>query len=746
VALISLGALFVVLAFPALPRAQTPSGLPVLPGYWIPQGPAPIENGPAKASPNNEVAGAIRAVAAHPSNPDVIYVGTVNGGIWKATNGTSASPHWTPQTDFQKSLSIGALKFDSTDKMGNTLIAGIGRFSAYRRAGGPRTGLLLTTDGGSAWRAIDGGGKLVGSNISGVAMRGATIVATADISDNGSCKTFGMFRSVDGGRSFSEVSGTAGTGLPDGRAFDLAEDPGNSAVLYAPVQFVNFGGCKAGTNGVYKSTNTGATWSLVSNATMNDLFSTLQVAKVTVGANNNVYVGIVGSGLAGLFHSTDGGGTWASLDLPTIKNRFGATHFSIVADGKNPAVVYIGGQQQPGALSVLFRIDSTKAPASQVQPLDGTGTAGNTAPHADSRGMTFDADGNLLEVDDGGIYRRTSPQTNTGNWFSINGNLQVTELLDVTFDRNSGVVVGGSQDNGVANQIGTGNVKWNEASVGDAGDVAIDVTSRAPDSISYICVNAAICTREIYTAKNVLFNVDELPLTVVGGGARMVASFPTPLSLNVINPRRLVIGGSNALYESFDQGDTITELRPPIRVNIGAIVYGGNQGINTRQGTNPPNADLLYVGAGSALYKRTAPPPAELTQLTAYPGRATITGIVANEENYEFLYVTDASNVYQSVDGGTSWYNINENLPTVDVGPIESLGLFRGFPIVGTNAGVFQQTNQFGVRWNQWGVGLPHAPVYSLFVDPRSGVVFAGLLGRGAWKLSFSKPTATARQ
>ena len=74
--------------------------------------------------------------------------------------------------------------------------------------------------------------------------------------------------------------------------------------------------------------------------------------------------------------------------------------------------------------------------------------------------MKFDANGNLLEVDDGGIYRRTSPETTTGNWFSINGNLQVTELLDVAFDRNSGVVLGGSQDNGAAAQARTGSARW----------------------------------------------------------------------------------------------------------------------------------------------------------------------------------------------------------------------------------------------------------------------------------------------
>ena len=66
----------------------------------------------------NEVAGAIQAVAAHPTNPNILYVGTANGGIWKTSNATSASPTWTELTDTDKSLSIGAIAFDPTDPDG----------------------------------------------------------------------------------------------------------------------------------------------------------------------------------------------------------------------------------------------------------------------------------------------------------------------------------------------------------------------------------------------------------------------------------------------------------------------------------------------------------------------------------------------------------------------------------------------------------------------------------------------------
>ena len=88
------------------------------------------------------------------------------------------------------------------------------------------------------------------------------------------------------------------------------------------------------------------------------------------------------------------------------------------------------------------------------------GTASGSAPHADSREMTFDANGNLIEVDDGGIYRRTSPRDNTGDWFSINGNLQVFEFHNVIYDTNSDILFGGAQDNGTPVQISTGSLVW----------------------------------------------------------------------------------------------------------------------------------------------------------------------------------------------------------------------------------------------------------------------------------------------
>ena len=110
----------------------------------------------------------------------------------------SQSPSWQQQTDSHGSLSIGAIEFDPTDPNNQTLVAGIGRFSSFGRRGGQRRGLLRTTDGGTSWVPLNGGGALLGLNVSGVAARGAIIVIsvyTASPPDTAA----GIWRSSDTG-------------------------------------------------------------------------------------------------------------------------------------------------------------------------------------------------------------------------------------------------------------------------------------------------------------------------------------------------------------------------------------------------------------------------------------------------------------------------------------------------------------------------------------------------------------------
>ena len=67
---------------------------------WVAQGPGPAVQGQVdNVTPNDEISGAIHVALAHPTDRKVLYIGSVNGGVWKTTNAQSGSPHWRPVTD-----------------------------------------------------------------------------------------------------------------------------------------------------------------------------------------------------------------------------------------------------------------------------------------------------------------------------------------------------------------------------------------------------------------------------------------------------------------------------------------------------------------------------------------------------------------------------------------------------------------------------------------------------------------------
>ncbi|MEL7498898.1 MAG: PEP-CTERM sorting domain-containing protein [Planctomycetota bacterium] len=746
---------------------------------WVANGPSRLTGGQVEGIVDRPVSGAMHTVIAHATDADILYAGGTNGGLWKTTNATSGDPTWTSLIDDQSSLAIGALAFDPTDATGNTIIAGNGRYSSLGRTGGSRDGLLYSNNGGSSWARLDGGGTMTGRNISGVAVRGNTIVASVNVADSFTFGNIGIFRSTDGGATFSQISqgdGTA-TGLPGGVSYDLASDPTNNATMYTSAIFAeNLGG----QNGIYKTSDTGSSWTKVSNSTMDALItnSTSNV-EMSVGNSGQVYAGIINAGrLDGLFRSGDGGSSWTQLDLPVtnepggdvgtnprggkgptdgtpaeIAGGQGAIHFSIAADPNNDNVVYVGGDRQPGPGEAgitswpnsigasnftgrLFRLDASLPTGSQYTPLthrggssDNMSTVNNSAPHADSREITFDANGNMIEVDDGGIYRRTSPEVdNVGDWFSLNGNLQTTEFHSVDWDQNSNIIFGGTQDVGTPEQTATGSGDYRTVSQGDGGEVASfdngDGTSTRYTSFQ----NLGSFRRRVIDANNNVVSTAFPSLSGMGD-----RQFYTPIEVNQFNGD-LYIGGDDNVYQSTNQGNSVT-----------AIADSTNESVSSLDSGAANNVDALWVGRGDSLFYQNSAGRLELrttsggalVEVTSYGG-SQVVDLAMNELDFMDLVATDIDNIFYTDDAGATFVDVTGDLFSFGGDDIWSVEMFEfdnvSILFAGLRTGdVYYSSSMMGLgAWHLLG-DLPNAPIRDLEYNSEDDILLAGLQGRGAY-------------
>ena len=745
---------------------------------WVANGPSRLTGGQVEGITDRPVIGAMHTVIAHATDADILYAGGTNGGLWKTTNATSGNPTWTSLIDDQSSLAIGALAFDPTDVTGNTLIAGNGRYSSLGRTGGSRDGLLYSSNGGTSWNRI--GGTMAGKNVSGVAVRGNTIVASVNIADSFTYGNIGIFRSTDGGASFTQISqgnGTA-TGLPGGVSYDLATDPTSNATMYTSAIFA---GGVGGSNGIYKTSDTGASWTKVSNAAMDALItdSTSNV-EMSVGNSGEVYAGILNAGnLNGLFRSGDGGTTWVQLDLPVtsepggdvgtnpkgskgpttgtpeeIAGGQGTIHFSIAADPNDANVVYVGGDRQPGPGEAgiagwpnsigasnytgrLFRIDASLPSGSQYSPLThrggssgNTSTVNNSAPHADSREIAFDANGDMIEVDDGGIYRRTSPRVdNVGDWFSLNGNLSTTEFHSVDWDQNSNIIFGGTQDVGTPEQTATGSGVYRTVSQGDGGNVASHDNGDGTSTRYTSFQNLGVFRRRVIDSSNNVVSTVFPSLTGMGA-----VQFYTPIEVNQFNGD-LYIGGADNVYQSTNEGNSVTAIADSTNISVSSLDSGAMNNINALW-VGRGDGVFYQEGAAGLLELRTTA-GGSLSQVSAYSGTQVV-DLAMNELDFMDLVATDISNIFFTDDAGATFTDVTGDLFSFGGEDVWSVEMFEfdgvSVLLAGLRTGdVYFTSTKLGL--GTWGLlgDLPNAPVRDLEYNSQDDILLAGLQGRGAF-------------
>ncbi|HEX6278026.1 MAG TPA: hypothetical protein VFZ53_33510, partial [Polyangiaceae bacterium] len=589
-------------------------------------------------------------------------------------------------------------------------------WSSFFSDGGNSGDVLVSQNGGTSWTLITDP-LLAGQKISGVVIRGSTLLVSSFTAFGG----VGLARSTNGGATWSAISGTPGTGLPVDGLDDLIEDRQNPNRLYTTMTGQGFGN-----SGVFRSDNLGATWVNVSQndpgvGRLAEAMSVGEMALMMTANDGRAYVAVLGAGFEApviyVGYTTNGGATWVQMQQPGVTGRAFVHHFAMAADPVNSNLVYVSG---------VFSWRRGNADEDEVQWTDFAfgGTPNGTFPHPDSRDVAFDANNNYIEVSDGGIYRRPQQQA-SADWQSLAGNLQSVEFHEIAYDANSSIAFGGTQDNGTPVQITPAQPTWNMFLGADGADVQVDLVSSPGNSLRYTSIqNLGSFSFTTFNAANVEI-ARTFPALIPTGGGIFAPQFYTPVELNRANPARIAFGMADAVYESFDRGQTITSLGNA--ASASDIVYG-----------HPNNPDVLYAAAfGQVFVRLTAGGP--LVQTAATFPTFDADDIVLNPASFQTAYVSGSNNVFVTNNAGASFTDITGNLPSFSPGQLRSIEFIpsagHGLIVVGTNRGVFATATDALGTWLEVG-NLPNAPVLDMQYVPQQDLLIAGLLGRSAWTVT----------
>jgi autotransporter-associated beta strand protein len=747
---------------------------------FVGQGPAP-SFGPintvqsADAPPNGNVAGAVGPVVADPGDVNTLYVGTPAGGIWKTINGGTS---WTPLTDKQASLSIASLSLDPTDPTRRTLIAGTGLTANgtvcvtgacfFTGSGGLQNGLLYSQDGGNTWTSL-GAATLANQSVVGVSARGSVMVAgTFETSGLGGDKNAGaLFRSTNGGASFTQISGVGGTGLTNGPVSSIVGDPNNPNRLYAAVTAPN--AASNATTAIFVSNDTGATWTQVFG--QGQSAGTIQAAnqtaiKIATGPGGAIAAGVVNLAtrrVTGLFWSGNSGATWTQLPTPTLNPGGQApVNFAIAIDPNNTNLVYVAGDRitaLPFTVSA-FRINANTLAVSSIT----NGNTGNgSTVHADSRDITFDANGRLILTSDGTIYARTIPQNDTGVWTRLSGNLSAFETGRVGYDAVGKRLITAAQDNGVTIQSARNVPLWNAVQGADGinafvNDVTLAATGR---SVFYANTqNLGFTSRIIIDAQGNFVSPNTsgwgfgAAVTCNGipcNAAVIGTSFSSPWVNNRVDPTRMAFGGDGV----FVTQDTLTGAQGPAvnTVDLTLTDLGSTGGFTVTKiayGTRD-NPNMLVAGTvGGGLFQSTTATANSLVLVIPYvlAGGLSPTGIVLDPRSQSRYFVADNTNLFGTTNQGVSFTNLTPNLPAGIIRPtalefisnngVDALvvgGLNNVANAQSTIAIADSSAPGILTNWRPFGTGLPNSQVNALAYNPTVDVLAVGTFGRGVFTL-----------
>jgi len=678
--------------------------------------------------------GRTRAAAGVPGQPNVFYMGQVNGGVWKSDD---YGRTWNPIFDDQPTQSIGAIAVALSDPNIVYVASGEGLQRPDLAVG---DGIYRSSDAGKTWTHL---GLRDGQQIPALVVdpRDANHLYAAVLGHPfGPNPERGIFESRDGGTTWKKSlymdENTGGS--------DVVFDPKNPNTLYAALWEARqgpweFGNTYAGTHGgLFKSTDGGANWRKLSNGLPPDL---IQIYAVPAPSNpQRLYAAAASTHGVQIYRSDNGGEDWKVITAdPRPATRIGGGDLPVpVVDPKNPDVVY-------SASIVTWRSD------------DGgkTWTAVKGAPGGDDYQNIWINPNNpdiiLLVGDQGAVV-----SANRGRTWSSWYNQATAQLYHVTASNTFPYsVCGGQQESGsvcISTRGNDGAItvrEWHPAGVIEYGYAAPDPLN--PD-IVYGAGRGQVSRFHGSTGQVEMIT----PTPVRNDQSR--ADRTQPILFSPVDPHTLYYA-ANIVYKTLNDGHSwqtispdLTRPHPGIPASLGTmadkdpgapkqrgVVYSLAPSFQTTQtiwaGTDE---GLIWVTRdGGANWKDVTPP-----ELTPW---SKVTQMQASHFDDQSAYASVSRfriddlrpYIYRTHDGGKTWKLITAGLSNSPVDAVREDPVRKGLLFAGTETGVWVSFDD-GDHWQSLQLNLPRTSMRDLAIHDDDLIVATH--GRSFWVLDDITP------
>lgn len=668
--------------------------------------------------PHN-IGGRVRAIAISNLNPNIVYVGSVSGGIFKSTNsGTS----WTPISDFAGNLAISSIVIDPNNN--DIIYAGTGEgFFNYDAIRGE--GVLKSTDRGTTWTIL--------KNFSGSPYGFPYYINDLYIRPDSTnilyaATNSGLFKTTNSGSNWNFIhTGTTA------RATQIVPHPTNPSTFF--VCYGNFS-----TDGIYRTTNGGVNFTKLTGGFPTSGFN--RIALAISKSNPNILIACLDSVNTHYTHSiqksTDGGTSWFAVGKP-IDPLLGGSHLGgqgwynnvISIYPTNPDIIFTAGIN-------LFK--STNGGLSWSMIAYGYPPSAYPYVHVDHHEIEFHPTdpATIYFGTDGGIFKTT----NTGTSFiELNNGFATTQFYSGAVHPTSDIYYGGTQDNGTLKTSTIPN--WSMVFGGDGGATAVNYNNPNIVFTEYVNLNIQKSTNAGATWFKAMTGIPTTSGQYDGTTDRVL--FIAPFVMDPSNPA-VLIAGTYKIYRTTNSaaswaaisndltgdgtGSTGSKISAiAVAKKSSSVIYVGTTGSGTS------NSRVVVTTDGGINWSTISKSPLPNRWVTSIAiDTANSDRVIVAFSGYNSNTPSTPGHLFLSTNRGTNWTDVSGDLPDI---PVNSIIINPNKPnhwIAGTDLGIFETQNA-GVNWIQQNLGMANVVVVDL--DFRNdNFLFAATHGRGMFKSS----------